>query len=246
MLVIIIISEMKNILKMKDALLDILFPPICLHCKNSLSAEEKSSRICGTCVAQISIHTTLFCARCRARLPENKKICHRDMPYMLAAAVNYDGPVKDLIHQLKYRHWTTLTDIIRPIIYAYVKNLALPVEDYVIVPIPLHPERLRERGFNQAELIGSIISEALGLPMAADALERIKKTKSQAELKNYAERSNNVTGAFRVKQNDAIWSKNIILVDDVYTSGATINDAMRSLREAGAKKVIAFVLAKTR
>lgn len=231
---------------MKEALLDILFPPICLHCKKNLSAEEKSARICSVCVGRIHIHSTLFCAKCRARMPENKKICHRDMPYMLAAAVNYDGPVKDLVHQLKYRRWTSLSDIIRPIINTYIKNLALSAEDYIIVPIPLHSERLQERGFNQAELIGSMISEALRLPMRTDILERVKKTKAQAELKNYAERADNIIDAFRAAQSDAVQDKNIILVDDVYTSGATMDDAVRALRGRGAKKIVAFVLAKTR
>lgn len=236
---------MKNILKMKEALLDILFPPVCLHCGKNLRAEEKSVRICGSCISKISVHTTLFCARCRARLPENRKICHKDTPYMLAAAVNYDGPVKDLVHQLKYRRWTSLSEIIRPILVSYLKNIRLPDGDCIIVPIPLHPERRRKRGFNQAELIGSIISETLGIPMRTDLLDRVKKTKAQAELKDYKERASNTAGAFEAMPDKFPADKNIILVDDVYTSGATMDDACRALAMTGAKKITAFVLAKT-
>lgn len=237
---------MENILKMKEALLDILFPPVCLHCIKNLSRKEKSIRLCDACIAEISVHTTLFCANCRARLPENKKICHRDTSYILAAAVNYDGPVKDLVHQLKYRRWTSLINLIRPLMNDYIKNLALSVDGYAVVPIPLHPDRRQERGFNQAELIGSVISEALGLPMRTDLLTRVKKTKAQAELKDYKDRSSNMADAFQAAQNDALRDKNIILVDDVYTSGATIDDAVRALRKAGVKKIIAFTFAKTR
>lgn len=236
---------MKNILKMKETLLDILFPPVCLHCGENLQVEEKSVRICNSCISKISIHATLFCARCRARLPENIKICHKNTHYMLAAAVNYDGPVKDLVHQLKYRRWTSLSDIIRPLLASYLKNIRLPAKNYVIVPIPLHPERRRERGFNQAELIGSIISEALGIPMRTDFLDRVKKTKAQAELKNYEDRASNTAGAFKAKPDEYLADKNIILVDDVYTSGSTMDDACRALNLAGAKKITAFVFAKT-
>lgn len=231
---------------MKEALLDILFPPICLHCKKNLPSEEKAAGICGLCMTQINIHTTLFCAQCRARLPENKKICHRDTKYMLAAAVNYDGPVKDLVHQLKYRRWTSLMNLIGPMINKYIENLGLRFENYIIIPIPLHPERLQKRGFNQAEIIGLLISQTLRLPMRTDILQRIRRTKSQAELKDYNERLANISEAFRAAETDYIKDKNILLVDDVYTSGATMNDAVRALRAAGAKKIIAFIFAKTK
>lgn len=236
---------MKDILKMKEALLDILFPPVCLHCKKNLAAEEKTSVICADCLAQIHVHSTLFCSRCRARLPENKKICHRDAHYMLAAAVNYDGPVKDIVHQLKYRRWTSLLGIMRPILNSYIKNLSLPDNDYLVIPVPLHKDRLRERGFNQAELIGSVISETLGVPMRTDLLKRGKKTRAQAELKDYKDREANVSGAFEANLSGFPADKSIILVDDVYTSGATMDDACRALRSAGVKKIIAFTFAKT-
>lgn len=230
---------------MKEAILDILFPPICLHCKKNLSTEEKLVRICTSCISKISIHTTLFCAECRARLPDNKKICHKNTHYILAAAVNYDGPVKDIVHQLKYRRWTSLSEVIRPILISYIKNIQLSGEDYIIVPIPLHPERRRERGFNQAELIGSLISETTGIPMRTDILARVKKTKPQAELKDYNDRASNTAGAFEAKPDEYLIDKNIILTDDVYTSGATMDDAYRALNLAGAKKITAFVFAKT-
>ncbi len=237
---------MYRLTSIKEALLDILFPPVCLHCKKNLAREEKSKMLCGDCAAQIHIHATLFCAKCRARLPDNKKICHKDTPYMLAAAVNYDGSIKDLIHQLKYRRWTSVIDVIRPILDTYVKNLSLSVDDYLIIPIPLHPDRQKERGFNQAELISAVIAEALQLSMPANILTRVKKTKAQAELKNYNDRSENLANAFHVTNGEIIKNKNIILVDDVYTSGATMDDAARALREAGVKKIIAFTFAKTR
>lgn len=242
----IIISEMNRILKIKEMLLDLIFPAVCLHCGTELMETEKTSRICHKCLGEIRINSTLFCARCRARLPDNRKICHRDTQYMLAAAVNYDGPIKDIVHQLKYRRWTSLADVIRPILNEYIGKIDLSLENSVIIPIPLHPERLKERGFNQSEIIGSIISEISGIPMRDDLLIRSRKTKAQAELKNFQERSENMTGAFSAINSDALKNKNVILVDDVYTSGSTMDDAARALRESGAKKILAFAFTKAR
>ena len=234
------------LLKIKWLILDILFPPICLNCKKTLEGSEKDTGICALCLSKIIIHTTLFCPTCRARLPENKKVCHLDSSYLLAATTNYQDEVKNLIHQLKYQSWTRLEKPIRCLVETYLKNLASQFKNYLVVPIPLHKTRQRERGFNQAELIGKIISENLNLPLEKNILTRTKETKSQTDFKDWEQRKNNLVGAFRVIRPEAVAGKNIILVDDVYTSGATINEAIKILRLSDAKKIIAFVLAKTR
>ena len=114
------------------------------------------------------------------------------------------------------------------------------------MPIPLHKNRERERGFNQSEAIAKIIASELNLQLKKDLLVRAKETKIQAELKDWNQRKNNLAGAFQIPQPEGIKGKNIILVDDVYTSGATINEAVKTLKENGAKKIIALVIAKAR
>ena len=115
--------------------------------------------------------------------------------------------------------------------------------NYLIVPIPLHSKRRRERGFNQAELLAKTISENLGL-LPTNALERTKNTKAQAKLKKSECREENVAGCFKIKNPESVRDKNIILVDDVFTSGATMNEAVKILKENGAKRIIALVAAK--
>ena len=120
------------------------------------------------------------------------------------------------------------------------------MKNYLIIPIPLHKDRERQRGFNQAELIGKIIGEILNLPAEKNILARHKKTESQAKMKNWEKRSENLADAFSLRSSEAIKNKNIILVDDVHTSGATISEAAKILKANGAKKIIALVIAKTR
>ena len=237
------------ILKLKDLALDILFPPICVNCGNSLIKEEKGRAVCNACLSKITIHTTLFCGICRARLPENKKICHKNSQYLLGAATNFDETIRNLIHQFKYQKWQRVLNPLKIILEIYLNNLQFNSEslkNYIVIPIPLHKNRLQERGFNQAELIGKIIAEKYNLPLETKILFRNKETKSQAELKNWGERKNNLASAFKIENADYLKNKNIILVDDVCTSGATIQEAAKILKENSAKKIIALVIAKTR
>ena len=237
---------MEYIQKTKEFFLDLLFPPRCLHCQAHLGKSEKDSWLCLTCENHIIIYTTIFCSVCGARLPENKKICHKSSSYLLAAATKYDGSIRSLIRQFKYHGWPSLSKKIRKYLEKYIKNSGLTAKNYLVVPVPLHPDKLKERSFNQAELLSVEIADLLGLKMNKDILIRTKKTSAQAELKDYEKRKDNLAGAFAVKNPEQIAGKNLILVDDVFTSGATMNEAVRALRLAGAKKIIAFVIAKTR
>lgn len=127
----------------------------------------------------------------------------------------------------------------------YLAQLAFNFDDYLILPIPLHSKRQRERGFNQSELIASTLATQLHLPMLTDTLEKIKQTKPQAETKNIQERRANLAGCFRVTKPELVLRKNIILVDDVCTSGATLIEATNVLKQAGGRNIIGFVIAQT-
>jgi len=238
---------MLSLIKLKELALDVLFPPLCLNCNRLLKNQEKDNGICDACFAKISVHTALFCPVCRARLPENKKICHQSSSYRLGAAANYDEPLKTLIHRFKYHSWSRLQKPIAKILENYLKNLNLELKGgWLIIPIPLHKNRERTRGFNQAGIIGKIAADYFRLPYEDRILSRSKKTQTQAELKNWDQRKENLSGAFAVSNAEQIKNKNIVLVDDVYTSGATINEAVKVLRSAGAKKILAIVLAKAK
>ncbi|PIU99220.1 hypothetical protein COS59_00930 [Candidatus Wolfebacteria bacterium CG03_land_8_20_14_0_80_36_15] len=235
--------------KAYDFSLDILFPPICVNCKKPLDKNENS--ICKKCLSKIQLNNTLFCPVCRARLPENKKICHFDCHYLLGAAGNYDDLIlQNLIQSFKYKNLKTLAPILTDLLIQFIRNsdLALPadrqrIRNFIVVPIPLYPRRERERGFNQAKLITKNLVEKLNLEFC-DALVRLKNTKSQAQARDTEERAKNVKDCFKIIHPELVKEKNIILVDDVFTSGATINEAVKILKQNGAKKILALVIAK--
>lgn len=242
------------VIKAKEILLDILFPPLCLNCQRYL--EQRDKLICQPCLSLVKLNNTLFCPVCRARLAESKRICHYDSPYLLAAAGNYDDPVlQNLIHCFKYKYFKNLAPVLGEILIKYLSNLSLSMVTFakqipggssqksVVVFIPLHPRRERKRGFNQAKLIAKIVAQYFALPLI-DGLKRIKNNKPQVGLKDNEARIKNIANCFKIKNPELIQGKNIILIDDVFTSGATMNEAVKILKENGTKKIIALVIAK--
>jgi len=244
-----------NILeKLKKLILDILFPPICLSCRNNLPETERDNRICQKCLGSIQIYSSFFCPKCKNRVPDQEKSCHKEIKFLLAPATNYQNPaVKNLVWFLKYHGWQGLIKIFEPIINSYLDILgyfsaeggsAFGGKDFIVIPIPLHADRLKKRGFNQSELIAEIFARKTNAALNTTNLKRVKATKTQAELKNINERIKNIENCFALNDPKEIENKNIVLVDDVFTTGSTIGEAVKILKAAGAKKIIAFVFAK--
>jgi ComF family protein len=231
--------------KIKNVILDILFPPICISCKSNLEENEKQNKVCNKCMESIIPNSSFFCPICENRLPEDKNMCHRNSKFILTAATSYQtSAAKNLIWFLKYRKWRGLVKTMEPIIHKYLDNLKYDFNEFAVMPIPLHKDRLQQRGFNQSELIAEIFCRKTNCQLITNNLLRIKPTKTQAELKNTKERSENVKGCFTVLNPEEIKNKNIVLVDDVFTTGSTISEAAETLKRAGAKKIIAFVFAR--
>jgi len=234
--------------KIKNIIFDILFPSICLGCQKYL--EKKDNFICDDCYYSVKLNDTLFCPVCQARLAENKKFCNhgskksKEFPYLLAPASNYDNQIiQNLIHYYKYKNFSEISAILGDILNDYVQRTNLPVNDFSISCIPLHFIRENKRGFNQSKLLAEIISKNFNLELI-DVLIKIKNNPPQAKSKNHKERKNNISGAFQAINPEKINNKNIILIDDVYTSGATMSEAARILKQNGANKIIALVVAK--
>jgi ComF family protein len=225
-----------------ETLLNLIFPSACLSCRKRL---KSGGVICEQCFAGAKINETLFCGKCGARLPSNRKECHKDFPYLLGAATDYgEETVKNLVHNFKFKCLRAAAEPLAKLLIRYVENLRIPFTDYLIIPIPLSGKRLRERGFNQSELIAKIFALHFGLLMETKNFLRTKNTKAQSETKNLKERCENVKGCFAVNNPELFRGKKIILVDDVTTSGATFLEAARVLKSAGAKKVIALAVAR--
>lgn len=195
--------------------------------------------------ADLLIYETLFCPVCKARQARNIKICHKYSQYKLGAATAYSNDViRKLIWQLKYRGKTGNALILGNLLIRYLETCNLKLETFIIVPIPLSKKRLRRRGYNQANLIARLVAEHFGLLIEERALVRQKDAKPQMEIKDWDERKKNVFNCFGVTRPDLIKGRSILLIDDVFTSGATMNDAAHALKDFGAKQIIGLVIAK--
>ncbi len=220
------------------SLLDILFPVHCLGCK-----EKRDGILCQRCFSQISVNKTFFCGKCRLRLADGKRVCHKDFPFLLGAATSYSNDlVKKLIRLLKFNFVKDAAVPLGDILRFYVSKSGFELKNFVVVPIPLSAKRLRERGFNQSELVAKNFAESLGLEINTAAFVRIKNSKPQSEARDTRERMEGVRGCFIVK-NESLAGKNILLVDDVITSGSTMTEAAKTLKSAGARKIIALAVA---
>ena len=252
-------------------LLDLIFPPVCLHCQTNV---RRGISLCAQCTASIRLNHTLFCGKCHARIPIRinpnppcrprprsesragssgdpvihprvKRICHTDFPYILGAATEYDSPViKSLIHALKFRFIKNAAAPLADYLALYIEEIKIPLNEYSLIPLPLSKKRLRERGFNQSDLIASSLAARFDLPIEKNALLRVKHSKPQSETKGVDARRENVKTSFAVRDPRLIAGKNILLIDDVTTSGATFFAAATALKSAGAKKIIALAAAR--
>jgi len=224
-----------------DLFIDLLFPSQCLNCESKTAS---GAAICGICLTKVRFNRTLFCAKCRARLPANKKICHPDFPYILGAATDYENEaVKNLIHGLKFRFIRRAAEPLAEFLIQYIEELSLPINTLTLIPMPLGKKRERERGFNQSRLIAELVAKHFSMPLVENALLRERNTDPQSEL-SFEERSINIKDCFSIKNAEFIRGKNILLLDDVITSGATFLEASLALKAAGARKIIALAAAK--
>lgn len=171
----------------------------------------------------------------------------------MGAAANYeDDIVRNMIHGLKFRFLIKCGEALGELLVRYADSVADlkkiligNKKEIVVVPIPLSKKRLRDRGFNQSEIIARVFANHYALDLALDCLVRARDTKPQSETENVAERLKNVSGCFSVVNEKQLQNKKIaILIDDVVTSGATIRAAAEELKNAGIKNIIALVTAK--
>ena len=219
--------------KIWNKLLDILFPRICINCRRYLESEDELPLLCRDCFESVEVFRVIF------RTDWGEKF--------LALGPYENDVIKTVIHCLKYRGVSGAIEPIKGWIKQYLTDLN--VRNWIdgkalIVPVPLHPARLRRRGFNQAQLIAEVLSDELGLNIETEGLKRIKNTRAQAEIKNKNKRKTNVQGCF-VANREKLSGRSVLLVDDVYTSGATVREAIRVLKKEGTSSVTIFVLAKT-
>jgi ComF family protein len=176
-----------------------------------------------------SEHTCLFCRR------------HPPHYDQALAAGLFEGTLREAIHVFKYQSVWALG---RPLAEWMASQVNVIANLNMVMPVPLHTRRLRERGFNQALLLAHGIAKRFIIPLVLDNLVRVRCTRPQVELAG-RDRMENVSGAFALRFPDIVDGKRVLLIDDVFTTGATLNECSRVLKDAGARSVIAFTLART-
>ncbi|HNQ35405.1 MAG TPA: ComF family protein [bacterium] len=204
-----------------EGLLDLVYPPACVGCRRRTG----SSIFCPDCAAKIE------------RLPGTPG--GRDF-----AALLYREPVVSAIHRLKYQGATFVLPVLGGFLNEAFTRLELFRVVDCLVPVPLHPVRFRDRGFNQAELLAREILRHYDFPLLTRVLVRTRHTPSQTRLPEAARRRN-VAGAFRVRSASELAGRTCLLVDDVTTTGATLAAARDTLLAAGAAEVLTLALARS-
>ena len=177
-------------------------------------------------------------------------LCRRlEPPYVKATAYgSYDGGLRELIHLLKYNGVRPAANVLGRMLAEAMEDLQphFSQTDILVAPVPLHARKLRQRGFNQSELIAraAIKLKTSGFRLSANLLERCRETTSQIGLSRH-QRRENIRGAFRVVKPDEVRGREVLVVDDVFTTGTTVSECARILRRAGASKVYVATVART-
>ncbi|MDP3948487.1 MAG: double zinc ribbon domain-containing protein [bacterium] len=241
-----LISELKNadgrLRSFFDSALDVFFPSLCIKCGENINGRGV---VCVSCFENIPLNKSLFCGRCGARLPYGQKICHFDFPYILGAATTYKNETaRDLVRELKFGFIKNAAQPLAKLLISYAENAGFIENDWTVVPVPLGAKRFRQRGFNQSALIAKIFAGHFSLAVEEKGFARQKETRPQSEMENFESRLENARDCFRVTSPENFSGRNIILIDDVSTSGATFWEAANSLKKSGAKKIIALAAVK--
>ncbi len=209
----------RNVQRWTNNLLDLIFPPRCVHCN------RVGNFLCDTC--QQSIRPAPAANQLTGALAGRR------------ATGLFEGAIQSAIHALKYKNGRRLAEVLAQRLA--VELAAAAWSPTLLTAVPLHPDRLRERGYNQSELLGTHLSTLVRLPFRADLIARTRATRPQVGL-NAQERKANMMDAFRAHR-EPVEGQAIVIIDDVYTTGATLAACAEALRQAGAAQVWALTLA---
>lgn len=231
-------------------LLDLLFPPLCHSCHVFLP-QPGTVHLCAACINAAPPIISPLCSCCGKPFATMEGAdhlcggCLTDPPPFAAAraALVHSGTTRELIHRFKYSHKVMLRRplglMAGPLLDGFVSSFSADI----VVPVPLHTKRLRQRGFNQAILLGEIFAQRWKLPLLRNNLRRIRWTEPQVNL-TAAARAENVRGAFALADAAAVAGKRVLLIDDVYTTGSTVKECARTLDKGGAAAVAVLTVAR--
>ena len=226
-------------------ILDWIYPPACLACQTLIAmtdTQPRDMKLCSICQGlfePIQPPVCKFCGCPTAQDVERCVSCHGKTFHFTCnrATFVYDELMRDLLHALKFRQNKQIAHSLGKL---WAKNIAELPADSIIVPLPLHRAKKRERGFNQAEVMASHIAAHCSVQME-DTLIRTIDTPPQSGL-HPRQRAENVAGAFAIKKGANPRGKSYLIIDDIYTTGASLNECAKVLKEAGAARVECLTL----
>jgi ComF family protein len=230
-------------------LADIIFPPKCIGC--GVVFDGNNSHFCGHCFAKINFIKSPLCHCCGIPYlgdEESNHLCGNCIstkPHFISARAvgQFDGVLLDAIHQFKYRGNIAIGKALGELM-AENEYPSLNIKEYsLIIPVPLHLKRLKERGFNQSAILAKTLAKKFRMPLDITSFKRCAYTEPQVRLKKQ-EREANVKGAFEVTDRRKIAGQKVILVDDVYTTGNTVKECARMLVKNKAEQVAVLTLAR--
>ncbi len=229
---------------------DLLFPPLCHSCRE-LIPDNRKVRLCDSCLESTVSLISPLCICCGRQFPDFSGADHlcgacitEPPPFTIArGALQFAGTTRELIHKFKYSGKVMLRNPLALLTASCLDAVAIDFSADLIVPVPLHKKRLRQRGFNQAVLLGEILSKSWGVALQRNNLQRSRWTEPQVNLSASA-RAENVKGAFTLTAPEEIAGKRILLVDDVYTTGSTVKECAKVLKKGGASAVAIITVAR--
>ena len=236
----------KQIQKIYKFILDILFPIRCLGCG------KEGNWICDDCLATIELIKNPTCPKC-GKPSKYGKFCaecsFKSRMTGIMVAASYDNKLlQKSIHTMKYKF---VKDLAKPLSKILVKTLNSNLLDsqiltnkIICIPVPLHTKRLKWRGFNQAQELSYWLNNQLKIPIRQDILVRSKHTQPQMQIKSHLVRRKNIKNAFQCANPKAVKDKTIILIDDVCTTSATLEECAKALYKAKPKEIWGLVLAR--
>jgi len=226
--------------ELKGAALDFLFPRFCVGCG------KEGRFICNSCLASLAKIESPVCPKC-GKPQTNALLCPGCSSWeadidAVRSTFRFEGVIRTAIHEFKYRNLRAIAGQLAALLNDYlVVEASIPCE--VLVPVPLHGKRIKERGYNQSALLATELSKLTGFPVNDSCLIRSRYNVPQAKTRNVEERRQNVIGIFTC-QNKDLRGKKVLLIDDVTTSGATLNACASILKTFGAASVWGLTLAR--
>lgn len=220
-------------------LTELVFPPVCVFCNKKISRPHTFEDVCRNCLSQIPFRTKTK-SRIKCLEKRNSDNIEEFIKFNIDViiACYYEKMIRKSLVSMKFYGNAHMKNILGSIASRAIISQNESFD--AIVPIPLHTERLRERGYNQAELIAEKVSRIINIPLIADCLIRKKKTNRQSEMERYEDRLQNVSNAFYCIKPEKLIGKSILLIDDVLTSGETMISAAGAINDAVEKYIKSF------